>query len=55
MYARTVTAYLLHLARDGSVSLDLGDDLTRGPLLTHQGEVVHPGIKAALAAEGTAG
>jgi len=40
MYARTVTNYLLHLLKDGRVHLDLDDELTRGPLVTHQGEVV---------------
>jgi NAD(P) transhydrogenase subunit alpha len=48
MYARTVTSFLAHLLRDGTVQLELDDDLTRGPLVTHQGEVVHPAVKAAL-------
>jgi NAD(P) transhydrogenase subunit alpha len=46
MYARTVTNYLLHLLKDGRVILDLDDELTRGPLVTHQGEVVHEVVKA---------
>jgi NAD(P) transhydrogenase subunit alpha len=46
LYARTVTNYLLHLLKDGRVHLDLGDELTRGPLVTHQGEVVHEVAKA---------
>jgi NAD(P) transhydrogenase subunit alpha len=54
MYARTVTNYLLHLCKDGQVQLDLSDELTRGPLVTHGGEVVHAAVKAALAA-GAAG
>jgi len=48
MYARTVTSFLGHLVNNGQVKLDLDDDLTRGPLVTHQGEVVHPAVKAAL-------
>jgi NAD(P) transhydrogenase subunit alpha len=48
MYARTVTSFLGHLLRDGAVRLELDDDLTRGPLVTHRGEVVHPAVKAAL-------
>jgi NAD(P) transhydrogenase subunit alpha len=48
MYARTVTSFLAHLLRDGTVQLELDDDLTRGPLVTHQGEVVHPAVKTAL-------
>jgi NAD(P) transhydrogenase subunit alpha len=54
MYARTVTNYLAHLLKEGKVQLDLGDELTRGPLVTHQGEVVHDVVKATLAAEGKA-
>ena len=49
MYARTVTNYLLHLLKDGSLQLDLSDELTRGPLVTHQGEIVHEVVKATLA------
>jgi NAD(P) transhydrogenase subunit alpha len=41
MYARTVTNYLLHLLKDGELRLDLDDELTRGPLVTHRGEVLH--------------
>ena len=49
MYARTVISYLLHLLRDGSrPDLDLEDELTRGPLVTHQGEILHEVVKARL-------
>ena len=45
MYARTVTNYLTHLLKDGKIHLDLNDELTRGPLVTHQGEIVHEAVK----------
>ena len=48
MYSRTVTNFLTFLLKDGKVALDLSDELTRGPLVTHQGEVVHETVKAAL-------
>ncbi|MCI0463686.1 MAG: Re/Si-specific NAD(P)(+) transhydrogenase subunit alpha [Gemmataceae bacterium] len=48
LYARTVTNYLLHLMKDGKVQMDLTDELTRGPLVAHQGEVVHEVVKSAL-------
>jgi len=48
MYARTVTAFLAHLLKDGRIHLDLNDELTRAPLVTHGGEILHPAIKAAL-------
>ncbi|HEV3143809.1 MAG TPA: Re/Si-specific NAD(P)(+) transhydrogenase subunit alpha [Gemmataceae bacterium] len=40
MYARTVTSYLLHLFKNKALNIDLGDDLTKGPLVTHQGKVM---------------
>jgi H+-translocating NAD(P) transhydrogenase subunit alpha len=48
MYARTVTSYLVHLLKDGKPHLDLDDELTLGPLVTHRGEIVHKVIKARL-------
>ncbi len=50
MYARTVTNFLFHLVKDGKVNLDLADDLTRGPLATNQGELVHDVVKATASA-----
>lgn len=52
MYARTVTNFLSHLVKDGRVHLDLTDELTRGPLVTHEGQIVHEAVKAALSEEG---
>jgi NAD(P) transhydrogenase subunit alpha len=49
MYARTVMNYLLHLCKGGNLQLDLDDELTRGPLVTHGGDVVHEAVKAAPA------
>jgi len=51
MYSRTVTNYLAHLLRDGKVNLDLSDELTRGPLVTHAGEVVHEAVKGRMSSE----
>ncbi len=48
MYARTVTNFLMHLLQDGRVHLDLNDELTRGPLVVHQGEILHAAVKARL-------
>lgn len=45
MYARNVTSFLGHLLKDGKVNLDLNDELTRGPLVTHNGEIVHEAVK----------
>ncbi len=48
MYARTVVNFLLALVKDGKINLDLQDDLIRGPLVTHQGEIVHETVKGLL-------
>src|SRR5262245_54899960 len=53
MYARTVTNYLMHLCKDGKVELNLDDELTRGPLVTRDGQVVHEVVKSTIAAGGT--
>ena len=50
MYARTVTNFLLYLVKEGKVALDLADELTRGPLVTHGGEIVHEAVKGAASA-----
>ena len=39
MYARTVMNYLLHLFKGGSINIDLNDELTRGPLVAHEGKL----------------
>jgi NAD(P) transhydrogenase subunit alpha len=48
LYSRTVTNYLSHLLKDGNINLDLNDELTRGPLLTHHGEIVHEALRTTL-------
>jgi len=45
MYARNVTAFLLHLFRGGKLNLDLEDEIARETLVTHHGEVVHPRVR----------
>jgi len=48
MYARTVTNYLLHLCKDGKIEMNLDDELTRGPLVTRDGQVVHEVVKGQI-------
>ncbi len=40
MYSRNVTTLLKHLIKEGALALDLDDEITRGALVTHAGEVV---------------
>ena len=48
MYARNVSALLLHLVRDGAVALDPDDEITAGTLVSRDGEVVHPKVRELL-------
>ncbi|MGA7614772.1 MAG: Re/Si-specific NAD(P)(+) transhydrogenase subunit alpha [Thermoanaerobaculia bacterium] len=41
LYARNVQALLLNLLKEGRLEIDLEDDVTKGTLLTHGGEVKH--------------
>ena len=45
MYARNVTAFLLHLVKDGKVRLDQEDEIIRETLLTRGGEVVNHRVR----------
>ena len=45
MYARNVSAFLLHLVKDGKLQLDLDDEIVRETLLTRGGEVINPRIR----------
>jgi NAD(P) transhydrogenase subunit alpha len=49
LYSRNLQNFLVHLAPEGKLVLDLSDELTRGPLLTHEGEVMHEGVRTRLA------
>jgi len=48
LYSRNVSALLAHLSKDGALALDLEDEITKGALITHEGQVVHAATKAAL-------
>jgi H+-translocating NAD(P) transhydrogenase subunit alpha len=47
-YSRNVAALLAHLVHDGRLALDTADAITAGVLVTHDGDVVHPGVLALL-------
>lgn len=49
LYGRNVTTFLLHLLKEGQLHLDLDDELTRGPLLTHRGEISNEAVRGRLA------
>jgi NAD(P) transhydrogenase subunit alpha len=45
MYAKNATKFLLHLVKDGQISLDRDDEILRETLLTRGGEVVHQRVR----------
>jgi NAD(P) transhydrogenase subunit alpha len=45
MYARNITAFLLHLVKDGKLQLDLEDEIVRETLLTRGGQVINPRVR----------
>jgi len=45
MYARNLTAFLLHLVKDGKLQLNIADEIVRDTLLTRSGEVVNSRLR----------
>ena len=45
MYAKNLTAFLLHLGKGGQLQLDLEDEITRETLLTRGGEVANARVR----------
>ena len=45
MYARNVSAFLLHLVKDGKLQLDMDDEIIRETMLTRSGEVVNARVR----------
>jgi len=41
MYSRNLTAFLLHLLKDGQLNVDIQDEITRETLVARDGAVVH--------------
>jgi NAD(P) transhydrogenase subunit alpha len=48
MYAKNCYNLLELLVKDGQINLDFEDDVITGALLTHDGELKHPGVKQLL-------
>jgi NAD(P) transhydrogenase subunit alpha len=46
MYAKNLTTFLALIVREGKLSLDLGDEVVRGAMLTHAGEITNEAVKA---------
>jgi len=48
MYAKNMTAFLLHLVKEGKLDLDLEDEITKGTLVAHAGEIFQKRVLEAL-------
>jgi NAD(P) transhydrogenase subunit alpha len=51
MYAKNVQTLVKHLLKDGSLSLDFDDEITRGATITHDGKVTNEATAKALGIE----
>ncbi len=49
LFARNVANLLLHLVKDGAITLDFQDEITKGSCVTHGGEIVNERAKQLLA------
>jgi len=45
MYSRNLSAFLLHLVKDGKLRIDTDDEIVRETLLTQGGEVVNKRVR----------
>jgi len=54
MYSRNMERFLLHMTGDSGLKLDFQDEITRGCVITHGGEIVHPKVKELLSRRGGA-
>jgi NAD(P) transhydrogenase subunit alpha len=45
MYARNVSAFLLHVVKEGKLRLDATDEIIRDTLLTTGGEIVNQRLR----------
>lgn len=48
LFARNVANLLLHLVKDGAITLDFTDEITKGSCVTHAGEIVNERAKQLL-------
>jgi NAD(P) transhydrogenase subunit alpha len=48
MFSKNVANLLAHLTKEGRLELNMDDEITRGTLAVHQGQVVHPRIRELL-------
>ena len=55
MFAKNITTFLLHLVKNGELTVDMTDEITRDTLVTRGGEVVNPRVREAQGLPALAG
>ena len=45
MYARNISAFLLHLIKDGKAQVNSSDEIIRSTLVTHGGDIANPRVR----------
>lgn len=55
LYSRNLATFVLAFWQDGAFNLDLNDEIIKGALVTHAGQVLHAPSKAALETAGASG
>jgi NAD(P) transhydrogenase subunit alpha len=48
MYSKNILALIQHIGKEGKVELKLDDEIVKGSLITHDGEVIHERIKSLI-------
>ncbi|MDE2822311.1 MAG: Re/Si-specific NAD(P)(+) transhydrogenase subunit alpha [Chloroflexota bacterium] len=48
MYARNMLNFINHIVKDGGIVIDTEDEITKGCLITHGGDIVHEATAAAM-------
>jgi NAD(P) transhydrogenase subunit alpha len=47
-FSRNIEKLLLHITADGAWKIDLNEEITKGCVITKEGEIVHPKVKEAV-------
>jgi proton-translocating NAD(P)+ transhydrogenase subunit alpha len=54
MYSRNMEKLIVHLLGDGALKIDLAEEITKGCVITHGGEVVNSRVSELVTAKGAA-
>jgi NAD(P) transhydrogenase subunit alpha len=54
MYSRNMEKLIVHMLGDGALKIDLNEEITKGCVITHGGDVVHPRVSELVTAKGAA-